>query len=593
MLGRHMHGNLVALAGVACAAALLAGCSDDGGGGTLATGSTTAAATTTATTTAATTADATTEPTGEPTTSPTNPTTSPTTDLTTDATSSTTASTATDATTTGPAPVCGDGNVDPGEDCDAGPDNGDDKACTSTCANNVCGDGLVLAGSEECDAGPDNGDDKACTAACANNVCGDGLVLAGSEGCDDGNVADGDGCGADCVLESCGDGKIQGMEACDDGNADDTDACLATCVAASCGDGVVQAGVETCDDGNMSEADACTTLCKAPACDDKIKSGGETDVDCGGMTCPKCAVDKACAAASDCGTGFCSANKCQVAPTCAAIKMQNPQAASGVYTIDPDGNGGKPGFDTVCNMTIDGGGWALVLNLDTSDGHVMWWGNTKWNDGTTKGTVMTALTEDHVNAGWNDYGGAKDLLLVVHTEGTVVGWKSFAKTTTETMRTHLMGNDNTLIGSSVKASDTAMVWAGERLVRLSTTLYANHCVQTNGQCTTGAAGSPDGDRIGSNESTPQDNLGGGLGNWHDMNYCCNGNYGSGKVCNGSAMRTASEAQAGWAACYNAGVGHFGTDTFLPATNTCINNNCAQANWSQASGQSYDYSIYLR
>lgn len=27
---------------------------------------------------------------------------------------------------------------------------------------------------------------------------------------------------------------------------------------------------------------------------------------------------------------------------------------------------------------------------------------------------------------------------------------------------------------------------------------------------------------GSNEAAPKDNDGGGLGNWHDMNSCCNG-----------------------------------------------------------------------
>ncbi len=573
-MGMHMRGKLIV---VSCAAAL-AGCADDGGG--TSTPFTTSASTTAMSTTTAATSTA------------SGGTDEVTTDVPTSGVTTTTTGSSTGGPSSGAMPVCGDGNVDPGEECDAGADNGDDKACTAACADNVCGDGLVLTGTEECDAGADNGDDKACTAACASNVCGDGLVLAGSEACDDGNAVDGDGCSAACVIESCGDGVKQAMEECDDGNMVDTDACLSTCLAAKCGDGAVQAGVEACDDGNADEADACTTLCKAPACDDTIKSGGESDVDCGGMTCPKCGVDKACGGSGDCGSGYCTNNLCKIAATCAAILMQNPQAMSGVYTIDPDGNGGKAPFDVHCNMTIDGGGWALVLNLDTSDGHVMWWGNTKWNDGTTKGTAMTALTEDHVNAGWNDYSGAKDILLVVHNEGTVIGWKSFGKVTTDPMRVHLQGGDNTLMTSGVKGSDIAQVWTGERLVRLSTALYANHCVQTGGQCTTGNTGSPDGDRIGSHEATPQDNVGGGLGNWHDMNFCCNGNYGNGKTCNGQAFRTTSEAQAGWAPCYG-GVGFLGSDTFALATNTCNNNVCAQANWSSSSNQQYDYSIYLR
>lgn len=77
-----------------------------------------------------------------------------------------------------------------------------------------------------------------------------------------------------------------------------------------------------------------------------------------------------------------------------------------------------------------------------------------------------------------------------------------------------------------------------------------------------------------------------------MNYCCAGNHGSGKACNGQAFRTAAEAQAGWANCYG-GVGHIGSDTFVPVNNSCSNANCTQASWGQASGQSFDYALYLR
>jgi cysteine-rich repeat protein len=47
-------------------------------------------------------------------------------------------------------------------------------------------------------------------------------VLDEGEACDDGNNENGDGCRADCVLDSCGDGIVQGVEPCDlgPGNAD-------------------------------------------------------------------------------------------------------------------------------------------------------------------------------------------------------------------------------------------------------------------------------------------------------------------------------------------------------------------------------------
>jgi cysteine-rich repeat protein len=62
----------------------------------------------------------------------------------------------------------------------------------------TCGDGVLGAG-EECDQGPANSDQGACTTTCALAVCGDGLVHAGVEVCDDGNQTPGDGCG-DCLV---------------------------------------------------------------------------------------------------------------------------------------------------------------------------------------------------------------------------------------------------------------------------------------------------------------------------------------------------------------------------------------------------------
>jgi cysteine-rich repeat protein len=74
--------------------------------------------------------------------------------------------------------ACGDGTVDPGEECDDGNNLAED-GCSAGCIEELCGDGTK-----------NNGDDL------GNNI----------EACDDGNTVAGDGCSAECVLEFCGDG---------------------------------------------------------------------------------------------------------------------------------------------------------------------------------------------------------------------------------------------------------------------------------------------------------------------------------------------------------------------------------------------------
>lgn len=80
-------------------------------------------------------------------------------------------------------------------------DHDDDRGEDDTGAG-VCGDGVMESG-EECDLGPDNADDGACTSACLLAACGDGLVQAGVEQCDDGGTTSHDGCSDTCRTEGC------------------------------------------------------------------------------------------------------------------------------------------------------------------------------------------------------------------------------------------------------------------------------------------------------------------------------------------------------------------------------------------------------
>ncbi|MEZ0314092.1 MAG: DUF4215 domain-containing protein [Myxococcota bacterium] len=119
--------------------------------------------------------------------------------------------------------------------------------------------------------------------ACITGNCGNGHIDAG-EVCDDGNIIDGDGCGATCQVSVgavCGDGNEDASEACDDGNALTETSCAygtATCLVCDagcneisiaghvCGDGHLDAGHEVCDDGNTASETACpygSAICAA------------------------------------------------------------------------------------------------------------------------------------------------------------------------------------------------------------------------------------------------------------------------------------------------------------------------------------------
>lgn len=147
--------------------------------------------------------------------------------------------------------ICGNGQVEPGEECDDG-NRFNYDACTNTCATrSYCGNGIVEDG-EQCDDGNLNNNDD-CTRTCqsrVNSSCGNGIVEEGEE-CDDGNYSNNDSCTTTCLKrEYCGDGIVNGNEECDDGNRLNGDGCSEFCVTTYiCGNGVVE-GEEECDLGD-------------------------------------------------------------------------------------------------------------------------------------------------------------------------------------------------------------------------------------------------------------------------------------------------------------------------------------------------------
>ncbi|MBN2194289.1 MAG: DUF4215 domain-containing protein [Polyangiaceae bacterium] len=132
---------------------------------------------------------------------------------------------------------CDDGNAVSGDGCSSTcliePGWGCTPTTPSVCTASECGNGQVEAG-ESCDKGEDNGlfygDGQGCSKTCTQEpscrtgaqthacttACGDGNVDEG-EGCDDGNQVSSDGCSDACVPEAgftCTDAEMPDTEPC-------------------------------------------------------------------------------------------------------------------------------------------------------------------------------------------------------------------------------------------------------------------------------------------------------------------------------------------------------------------------------------------
>ena len=277
----------------------------------------------------------------------------------------------TTTTTTTTVPICGDGVVNGGDQCDDGNLEQDD-ACLNDCTLASCGDGIVWLGIEECDDGANNSDvdPDACRSHCVLPGCGDGVVDSGEE-CDDDNTDDLDGCDSSCQNE-CGNGNVDNpvLEQCDDGNTVSSVACLNDCTLASCGDGIActDAACTTGPGGGPEECDLATDCCQGCS----IVATG-----CQHPLCPDSAgiavwagVGATCAIDNDCGAGTCdlTLGRCR---TVTSLNYGTSGAAHDADVNDRAHNGVRILCEGPIDMLLEevgGCGECELVGIDPSEG---------------------------------------------------------------------------------------------------------------------------------------------------------------------------------------------------------------------------------
>jgi cysteine-rich repeat protein len=193
----------------------------------------------------------------------------------------------------GPAAVCGNYKVEPGEDCDDG-NRVTDSICDSDC-HYTCGNGVLdTDAGESCDTAISSGD-GACVTSCDDNQACTNDVLSGSE------------CAAACIHSAITD-PADGDGCCPTGaNANNDDDC-----SAMCGNGILEPG-ELCDPGITAGAGACPA-----SCDDGVACTTDTLMNPASCqaTCSHTAITNPANGDGCCPAGATTANDNDCLPGC-------------------------------------------------------------------------------------------------------------------------------------------------------------------------------------------------------------------------------------------------------------------------------------
>ena len=260
--------------------------------------------------------------------------------------------------------------------------------------------------------------------------------------------------------------------------------------------------------------------------------------------------------------------------SCAEIKLKYNKAKSGVFEITQNSKKQK----VYCDMETDGGGWTLVMNLDTSDGHKMHWDNG-WLTNKTIGTISEPFNSDYKNQEQWDTLPLNSIMIKNHEQGDLNALKAFklldsfkGKTLknifdiarrSDVTLPHYLYTKSKDISSDYLKKDPIMSGEGQLAFNW---YYSNNGVRI---INTGNWKS----KIGQNDDKTR-----GLG----THFCVtpNDTYNSKEVngCNWEIEASGNDLR---------------TDTVGNGTNSCIGSDCEQQGSDYKSNKNYDYAIFIR
>jgi hypothetical protein len=362
------------------------------------------------------------------------------------------------------------------KDCDDG------NACTvgDMCKNGWCLPGPPLSCQDDNPCTDDGCQpETGCTFPPNTAPCDDANACTNGDQCSMGQCASGPDLDCDdknpCTTDSCH--SEQGcLHEFNDLPCNDANACTANefCHLGICGGGVAVACADDnpCTDDSCDDTLGCLFVANNAGCDDANPC--TLNDSCANSTCQpgldaldcddtNACTDDSCIPESGClhtpiadqtpcpGDGSCIAGLCvpNIQTSCAHVLASNPNAASGVYAIDADGEGGDGAFDAWCEMDQDDGGWTLVMNLNTSDGHMSYLPDAIWTTHEQSGNFSNRWSNDYKSKAATSLQGSQLLLIVrdhnVPQGGQIKGWRSWKLDGTRSFQSFFdvsMGSEN-------------------------------------------------------------------------------------------------------------------------------------------------------